>query len=374
MDSKLTETNPVHALDVLAKQIKAAGITTVAGEVLIDDRLFQPSQSTGSGPNTVSPVILNDNVIDLTITPGNEVGAPARVKVRPESSLMTIDFDVVTGPPQSPQLITLNFVNPQIVSVRGSIPKSQKPIVRIVPIENSATFARTLFIEALRRQGIRVLSSLIEHQRSALPERNQVEKLPIVATFESCKLLELIKVTLKVSHNLYASTMPCLIAAKIGKTTLREGLQEQGRLLKELGVETDKICIGGGAGGSPVDAVTPRVTVQLLQKLSQKPIWPAFVECLPSLGVDGTLAETVEQKSPVRGFVKAKTGTLIWTDTMNGRSLLRSKALAGVMKTKCKRELIFALFVNDVILPAGIEASREGKVLGEICEKLYEHY
>ena len=100
--------------------------------------------------------------------------------------------------------------------------------------------------------------------------------------------------------------------------------------------------------------------------------WPKFRECLPSLGVDGTLVGVVPDNSPARGRVFAKTGTLIWGDSLNGRMLLKSKALAGVMTTKDGRELILALFVNDAPLPAGVGASREGKVLGKLCEILYE--
>ena len=69
----------------------------------------------------------------------------------------------------------------------------------------------------------------------------------------------------------------------------------------------------------------------------------------------------------------AKTGTLYWNDVMNGRTLLRSKALAGVMTTAGGRELVYAMFVNDAPLPAGVNTTREGKVLGKLCEILFEH-
>ena len=69
----------------------------------------------------------------------------------------------------------------------------------------------------------------------------------------------------------------------------------------------------------------------------------------------------------------AKTGTLFWDDSLNGRSLLTSKALAGVMTTRDGRELAFAMFVNNVPLPKGVRTTREGKVLGKLCEIVYEH-
>ena len=68
----------------------------------------------------------------------------------------------------------------------------------------------------------------------------------------------------------------------------------------------------------------------------------------------------------------AKTGTLIWSDASNDRFLLKSKALAGTMTTKAGTPLHFAMFVNNVPLPEGVGSTREGKVLGKLCEILYE--
>ena len=81
----------------------------------------------------------------------------------------------------------------------------------------------------------------------------------------------------------------------------------------------------------------------------------------------------VGKDSPARGKVAAKTGTLIWYDGANERFLLKSKALAGVMTTKAGTPLSFAMFVNNVPLPRGAGSSREGKVLGRLCEILYEN-
>ena len=370
--AELTDTNPLFAFEDLAKQIKAAGIKSVYGEVLIDDRLFHPTQSTGSGPSAVTPIIVNDNVIDLTFTPGEKAGDPAKVTARPETAFFTLDAVVSTGAKGSATLTSFDLVNGYSLAVRGSIPVGSKPVVRVVSVENPANLARTVFIEALRKAGIVVKAPLARPVEIALPD--DYDKLPKVAAHSSPPLSELVKVILKVSHNLYASTLPCLLAAKHGAKSLSAGLREEGNLLKGLGVDTATISFGGGAGGANADAVTPRATVQLLSGMAKQPDWPAFKAALPVLGVDGTLAEVVDKDSPARGKVFAKTGTLFWTDGLNGgRSLLRSKALAGVMTTKTGRELYVTMFINDVPLPVGVGPSREGKVLGKLCEIIYEN-
>jgi serine-type D-Ala-D-Ala carboxypeptidase/endopeptidase (penicillin-binding protein 4) len=92
---------------------------------------------------------------------------------------------------------------------------------------------------------------------------------------------------------------------------------------------------------------------------------------LPVLGVDGTLADTVSASSPAHGKVFAKTGTLVGVDATNDRLLLRSKAMAGTMTTKAGTQLFLAFFVNNVPLPDGVAVTREGKMLGKLCEILY---
>ena len=167
--------------------------------------------------------------------------------------------------------------------------------------------------------------------------------------------------------------MPLLVAAENGKRTLNEGLRLQRRFLADLGVEVSTISFGGGAGGANADSVTPRATAQLLRALTRRSDFEAFRSGLPVLGVDGTLADAVPHDSPARGKVLAKTGTLFWYDAMNDRSVLRSKALAGVLTTAQGRELLVAIFVNDVPLPKGVTPTREGKALGRLCEIIYEH-
>src|SRR5262249_30522327 len=110
-----------------------------------------------------------------------------------------------------------------------------------------------------------------------------------------------------------------------------------------------------------------------LQAMRKRPEWNVYKASLPVLGVDGTLADVVPATSPARGKVCAKTGTLTYDDLMNGRSLLRSKALGGVMTTANGSELALANFVNDVPLPPGVTSSREGKVLGRLCEIVYQY-
>jgi D-alanyl-D-alanine carboxypeptidase/D-alanyl-D-alanine-endopeptidase (penicillin-binding protein 4) len=52
---------------------------------------------------------------------------------------------------------------------------------------------------------------------------------------------------------------------------------------------------------------------------------------------------------------------------------LRAKSLAGVMTTVKGRGLTFAVFVNDVPLSQDGDPLRVGKVIGRLCEILYQN-
>lgn len=371
-DTELTDTDPLAGLNDLAKQVKAAGITQIDGDVLIDDRMFARTRGTGSGPDAVSPIVVNDNLVDILVTPGAKEGDPAKVVMRPETSYFNMDAVVSTGSEKSEPSLHVLVVGPNQFAVRGKVPAGGRPQVRMYSADDPAAFARALFVETLRRNGVAAQCAVMRSSGAALPAKGDYEKLKKVATFTSAPFKDALTVTLKVSHNLYASTLPCLVAVAKGHSTAEAGLREEQKILKELGVDTNAISFGGGAGGAPADFVSARATVQLIQGMAKKPEWEAYKAALPVLGVDGTLSESVPADSPARGKAFAKTGTLLWYDAANERYLLKSKALAGTMTTKNGTALYLCMMVNNVPLPEGVTPTREGKVLGKLCEILYE--
>jgi D-alanyl-D-alanine carboxypeptidase len=79
----LTQPNPLAGYIALAKQVAASGVTKIAGNVVIDDRLFQPFNYRGEFD--LKPIFVNDDVVDLTINP-TAAGSPASVVWRPMSA------------------------------------------------------------------------------------------------------------------------------------------------------------------------------------------------------------------------------------------------------------------------------------------------
>ena len=91
----LTTEDPLTGLNELAAQVKASGINAVSGDVIVDDRLWGPHIL----EKPIPPIIINQNVIDLTVTPGAE-GQPATTEMWPVVAPWTVDTQVRRWPPE----------------------------------------------------------------------------------------------------------------------------------------------------------------------------------------------------------------------------------------------------------------------------------
>ena len=371
-DGEVTVEDPLAGLNELARQAAAAGLRKLDGDVIVDDRLFSSIESTGSGPKKVQPAVLNDNVVDFVITPG-EKDMPATVTTRPESKLLKVTANVKTGDESAKTSISIRGERGEY-TVSGTRPVGRKPLVRHAEVEDAPAVVRGMLLEALRKAGVETkLKPELTDQRGQLPRSEEYGELKKVAELTSPPFAENARLVLKVSHNLHASTLPILVDLQHGgKGTLAGGLKRHRTCFERLGVDVESISFAGGAGGARGDYVTPAATVQLLRGMAKHKDFAAYERALPILGVDGTLAKSVSSDSPVHGKVLAKTGTLTWENTLNERGLLQSKALAGYMTTKTGRKVAFALFVNGVHMKEGVDTKRVGSDLAKLCEMVHE--
>lgn len=371
--AELTPTEALAGIDDLATQVAAAGIRQVR-DVLIDDRLFERHESGGSPPFQVSPVVVNDHLIDITIAPGDSVGAMAKVEFRPQTRYMQFDVAVQTTEAGQGSYIAVSKVAPYRYLVRGQIAKDKPPTVRVVEVDDPTEFARAVLIERLQARGVRVEASLYSiPKKDALPPESEYDKFPIVARHTSPPFSDSLKVILKVSHNNHAHMLPLLIGAKNGSRTHSAGMRAQGEVLRKLGVDTTAFSLGDGEGADRGDLVSPRSVIQLMRAMAARPDAQVFHDALPTLGVDGTLAEAVPPTSPARGKVYAKTGTFVWPDALNGRLLLLGKGFGGYATAASGRKLAIAIFLNNVPMKASVETNKHGATLGKLAEIIQQN-
>ena len=148
--------NPLAALEDLADQIVASGITRVGGDVIIDDRLFDTFF--GWPDVTVSPstpIMINDNRIDIVSTPTTP-GQVADLDYRPKTSAFRVQTEVLTVAAGQPTAINVSQPRPNLFLVSGTIAAEAGPTLRVGEIPDPAAFARTAFIDVLERAGVGV--------------------------------------------------------------------------------------------------------------------------------------------------------------------------------------------------------------------------
>lgn len=344
--ARLTEPDPLAGLDDLARQTAAAGVRRLEGRVLVDARLFPTGRPEGKH-YVMSPMVVNDNLVDLTITPGAP-GQPASVAWRPACAALTVESKVLTGKAGSE--VDLRTAMPSFgrLEVRGTVPPGA-PVVWAHQMEDPVRWARVLLAEALARAGVALgPQALTGDDGAVLPPPEKVGGLPTVAKIASPPLAETVKLILKTSHNLGADLLPMLLAASRGQAGMEAGMKIEGQILRGMGLDTSGISLADGEGGEVADQLSPRGVVALLRLAAGRPWYQAYRRALPVLGVDGTLAKAVGPDDPARGKVWAKTGTRVTIDLLNWRMWLSAKGLAGYLEGASGRQLVFAVYVNEV--------------------------
>ena len=367
----LTKTDPLTGLNSLALQVKASGITKVS-DVVIDDRLFETTDL--QKEFILSPVMINDNLIDVAITPGTPGSAPS-LSMHPQTTAYILKNLATTGAAGTPLAIEIAEKNAGTILVSGTIAADAGTVNQTFSIKTPATFARMLFIEALERQGIEVAAPVSGvNPVEKLPEKGSYAGARMVASLTSPPLSEDVKLTMKVSQNMHADTYILLLAAAANKTGFYDGIMEEGKILRSLGLDTSGISLGDGEGGVREDLVSPASMAQLLTLVSRRPYAESYEKALPILGVDGSLATSCTAGNPACGHVYAKTGTTGSYDPLNNRGILLTKGLAGYIDTKSGKRLVFVVYANNMPYSDTADMMAVGNDLGSIAGLIYTWY
>lgn len=240
-------------------------------------------------------------------------------------------------------------------------------------MSDPATFARTAFVEALTRAGVRVDAPAVQaNSTTGLPSQAQVEKRPRVATLMGLPMSENARYILKVSYNRGAQTMVCLLAAAVGSRNCDDGLAAMAPIFTANGIDPKGASLVDGSG-LVGNLVTAASQTQLQRAFAARPDAARWRDALPIMGVDGSVA-TVQTDSPAAGHVFAKTGTLGAADLLNLRLRVETKALGGYITAKSGRQLAIAIVGNNAMFADiyGVFAANED--LGEIATEIWASY
>jgi D-alanyl-D-alanine carboxypeptidase/D-alanyl-D-alanine-endopeptidase (penicillin-binding protein 4) len=373
--AKLVPGDPLAAIRELAAQVAKAGIKRIAGHVLVDVGMFPEGERELGTGLVISPIAVNDNLIDVTIASKAEGSTPQLI-FSPATAYVRIANRLKTGPPSN-RTAGISFTDQRkpdgtySVTVEGTVPAGSS-LLRTYRVPEPSRFAQTAFVETLNDAGVSATADLNlpapdSHAQSFYTPGNQV------AEHISPPFTEEVKVTLKVSQNLHASMTPYILGAVLGKShedALQAGFDLENRFLQKAGLDVTGASQSDGAGGEAF--FTPDFMVHYLIYLSrQDATFPAFFRALPVMGKDGTLWD-IQTDSPAAGHVRAKTGTLGGSDLLHHSLMITGKGIAGYIDRKDGRRLAFAAYLGMADGDPETIMHQVGNVLGEIAAAAYD--
>jgi D-alanyl-D-alanine carboxypeptidase/D-alanyl-D-alanine-endopeptidase (penicillin-binding protein 4) len=371
--TKAVPGDPLAVLRDLATQVAKAGIKRVHGRVLVDASLFPDQGPEGGTGVVVSPIVVNDNVVDVTVTPGAHAGDPVSIAVSPATDYVTFVNGAKTGAPKSDATIDMSADARQAdgrhrVTITGSQPAGPS-VLYAYRVPEPTAFAQAAFRLALRDAG--VVQDLSGTTPALSPSPAAFNPGNLVAEHVSPPLSEDAYITLKVSDNLHAALMPytwAIYLAKAKTNYLTAGFALEAKLLQQAGLDVNQAAQQDGEGSSAY--FTPDLMVRYLAWAQAQSWYRYLLRGLPIMGVDGTLVN-IAKKSPARGKVFAKTGTDGGTNYLNGGEVVE-KGLAGYITTKGGRHVAFAFYIGSMNGPHDEDTGEvAGQILGAMASATY---
>jgi D-alanyl-D-alanine carboxypeptidase/D-alanyl-D-alanine-endopeptidase (penicillin-binding protein 4) len=355
--------DPLRQLRDLADQVRRQGVRRIRGQVIVDASLFrQGRESIANGGDTipVSPIMLNDNVVDVVVTPGPAAGTPARLRTSPRTGYVNVLNEVTTtSQPVRPLTFTPVATNPDgthSVRLTGEVAAGGTSQVRPYFVPDPMRFAEVAFGQALGDAGITVTHEIL----ADAPRR-------LLAEHVSPVLAEQAKVMLKLSSNVHTVYFPYLVGAITGHdpdNAKATGAAFQRALFEQAGLDPDDTENG---------FYSPDFFVQFLRHMARQRYFTAYYKAMPILGRDGTLTD-VAPGSPAAGHVYAKTGTAGGAGA-GGAGAKLYKALAGYVFLPDGRMVVFAEFLEQAVASVGEAMAlqdKAGATQADIVTAVYE--
>ena len=333
---------PEKVIAGLADALAAKGVKEISGDVIGDDSYF-PRERYPNGWEiddmvweygaAISSIVVNDNTVALTLTPGEQAGSAVQAALTPATPDFTVENDVVTSTAEVKSDLTLTREpGANLIVVKGTLPAKGTPRKLVLAIEEPAQHAAAVLKHLLEERGIKIGGvAKARHDRVELPGDPTV-----LAEHVSVPLGDSVKLVNKISQNLHTEMLLRTVARQNGVWSAPEDLMKIPEdFYTAAGIVPGDVIQTDASGLSRHDLVTPRAIVTLLA-FGQKQTWFApYYASLPVAGIDGTLEDRMKN-TPAAGRIRAKTG-----------SVEHVRTLSGFAETPSGRRLIFSFLSNN---------------------------
>lgn len=311
----------------LARQLKRAGVTRVAGDLVGDGSWFEPTMVHPSWEvydlnwwyaAPVSGLGVHDNAISVIHAGGGAVGQPATIRIDPMVDGVTLDNRTITVADGEPQ--TLDYTRTegtlQIIA-EGTVRRSTRPTTQYFALPDPNYYTATILRRLLAEEGITVLGST-RSTTDSLDTWRLRQGAPL-AEITSRPVEDWIYPVLNSSQNWFAEMLLKQLGRQFGgEGSWRAGHQVVRRfLIDSVRVDSTQFRPMDGSGLSGQNLVSPLVFAKLLQWMQGHPRYAAFAAGLPKSGERGSLRVRFVG-TPLEGRVRAKTGTISGVNSLSG--------------------------------------------------------
>ena len=356
---------PQKALVEFADAVVAKGIKEISGDVIGDDSYF-PRKRYPNGWEiddmvweygaAISAIVVDDNVVTLTLTPGEHAGNPVQAAVTPATLDFTVENDVTTSAAEVKSDLTLTREpGASLVVVKGSLPARSAPRKLVLAIEEPALHAAASLKRLFEERGVKVAGAAKARHDHAEPVADPV----VLAEHVSVPLVDAVKLINKISQNLHAEMLLRTVARQSGVWATPDDLMKPpADFYASAGITPGDVIQTDASGLSRHDLVTPRAIVTLLSFAQKQPWFESYYASLPVAGTDGTLEDRMKN-TPAAGRIHAKTG-----------SVEHVRTLSGFADTPSGRRLIFSFLSNN----QGGKNREAAEALTGLCVAMLEEF
>jgi len=326
----------------IATQIKASGIERVTGNLVMDTLFFdeldrapawEVERSQRAYDAKLSALSLNFNTIAIHILPAEAANKPVSAWLEPTSTYMSLTNEAKTVK-RGRTTVWASRENQSIdkveVIVRGKIPLEAKEKVIRINVETPKRYTSEIFNNLLKQVDVTIYGKIT----SAFAPTDGSELYQHLSPTLSLILKDLNTF----SNNFTAEQILKSIAAEHVKRpgSHAKGLQLIKTFLQDNGVNLQGVLIQDASGLSRKNRMTTRAITDLLTHMHARfDIGPDFIAALRLMATKGILSQRLT-RSPAKGQIRAKTG-----------SLRRVSTLAGYIETAQGQIFAYAIFFNN---------------------------
>ena len=317
----------------LAKRVRAAGIRTVTGKLIVDASYFDsvrynPTWRTGYADDyyaaeisalTLAPNADYDSGTVIIKYKSGSVGKKAKITTSPAAAATYLNLKNLTTTGKKGTSTSFSAGRKHgsnTITLRGRVPKGRSGSW-LITVNRPDLYAAAVFRAELKKAGVTVRGGTAA---LTTPATNR----SVVATDYSMTLTQLLVPFMKLSNNMHAETLTKAMGAKRSGApgSWAKGLDATRAYLTSIKVPMAGVTLSDGSGLTRSNTITPRAMGTLLVNVQRETWFPAFKASLPVAGnrtrmVGGTLRNRMNG-TRAANHAWAKTGTLTGVTALSG--------------------------------------------------------